>query len=908
MALDLVCGMDVQEERARGVSEYKGQRYYFCSRMCKQKFDADPEKYLSGHREPMGPMKSALSPEMKKGMGGEEEGRGKASAASAGGGPEPTPADAKTERVDLPISGLSCASCASTVEKALRRLQGVGEANVNFATARATVLFSPRLLKPEDLVKTVRDSGYDVAVASADLPIEGIVCASCVQTIETALVARKGVLKAAVNLATGRAHVEYLPTEIGIEEIRAAVEKAGYKVLRPPVSEEGGEEEVDYERRAREREFRNLKTRFWLGLTASVVILAGSMGHGLPFVPSFLHNPFVLWALTTPVQFWIGARFYRGAWAALRHGRADMNTLVAVGTSAAYFYSVAAAVAPRVFTSGGLEPALYFDTSAVIITLIIFGRMLEARAKGRTSEAIRRLAKLQPKTARIIRDGVASDVSIRDVAPGDIVLVRPGERIPVDGVVTKGRSAVDESMITGESLPVEKKTGDAVIGATLNKAGSFEFRATNVGKKTALAQIIRLVEEAQGSKAPIQRLADLIAGYFVPVVIGIAVVTFIVWMLFGPRPALTMALLNFVAVMIIACPCALGLATPTAVMVGTGKGAENGILIRGGESLETAHKITTVVFDKTGTLTKGEPVVTDVVAVPPFTEDEVLRLAAGLERTSEHPLAEAVLKKAEEKSLPLSEASDFKVLEGRGLEGRVEGRSVLLGNARLFGDRGIDLSSLVRRGEELSAEGKTPVFVAADGRAAGLIAVADPLKENAAGAVAKLKSLGIEVVMLTGDNKRTADAVARRAGIDRVVPEVLPEDKVDEIRSLQKAGRRVAMVGDGINDAPALAQADIGIAIGSGTDIAMEAAGITLIGDDLFGVARAFELSRRTIRTIKQNLFWAFIYNVVGIPVAAGVLYPFFGLLLNPIIASAAMALSSVSVVSNSLRLRRLKF
>jgi Cu+-exporting ATPase len=816
MALDFVCGMEVTEDRAGWISEYKGRKYYFCSPTCKRKFDADPEKYLVGHREAMGP---ALVPETKaEARRGGEQG----------------------QRIDLPVTGMSCASCVASVEKAL--------------------------------------------------------------------LARKGVLRAVVNLATGRAHVEYLPAEVGPEELRAAVESAGYKVIRPPASAgPDAEVEADVERQTREREFRGLKARFWAGLALSVVILVGSMGRSLPFVPSFLSDPFVLWALATPVQFWIGGRFYRGAWAALRRRRADMNTLVAVGTSAAYFYSAAAAIAPRLFTAGGLKPDVYFDTSAVIITLILFGRMLEAKAKGRTSEAIKRLAGLQPKMARVVRGGAEVDVPVRDVVPGDVVIVRPGERVPVDGVVTKGHSAVDESMISGESIPVEKRSGDEVIGATLNKAGSFEFRATKVGQESALAQIIRLVEEAQGSKAPIQRLADAIAGFFVPVVIGIAVLTFAAWMAFGPRPAFTMALLNFVAVLIIACPCALGLATPTAVMVGTGTGAESGILIRGGESLETAHKITTVVFDKTGTLTRGEPVVTDVVPASGFSEDDVLRLAAGAERTSEHPLAEAVLKSAAARSLPLPENADFQALEGLGLEARVDGREVVIGNDKLMAGRGIDFARLSALAEVLSAEGKTPVYVAVDGKPAGLLAAADPLKENSAAAVGRLKNLGLEVVMLTGDNRRTAEAVARAAGIGRFVPELLPAAKVEEVRSLQKAGRRVAMVGDGINDAPALAQADIGIAIGSGTDVAMEAADITLIGDDLQGVARAFALSRRTIRTIKQNLFWAFIYNVVGIPVAAGALYPFFGWLLNPMIASAAMAFSSVSVVTNSLRLRRIR-
>jgi len=533
--------------------------------------------------------------------------------------------------------------------------------------------------------------------------------------------------------------------------------------------------------------------------------------------------------------------------------------------------------------------------------------MLEARAKGQTSEAIKKLIGLQPKTARVIREGREMDIPVKDVAVGDIVVVRPGEKIPVDGIVTKGKSAVDESMITGESMPVKKENGAEVIGATINKTGSFEFQATKVGKNTALAQIIRLVQEAQGSKAPIQRLADVIAGYFVPIVISIAILTFVAWFDFGPEPALTFALLNFVAVMIIACPCALGLATPTAVMVGTGKGAENGILIKGGESLETAHKVTTIVFDKTGTLTKGEPDVTDVIALAPFSEDDVLKFAAAAERSSEHPLGEAIARKARESAFILPEAKNFRALEGLGIEAEIDDRSVLIGNEKLMEQRGIVSSPLFEKARALSLEAKTPVYLAVDGQLAGLLAIADPLKDDSPRAVERLKRLGLDVIMLTGDNRRTAEAIARKAGIERVIPELMPADKVGEIKRLQQAGKKVAMVGDGINDAPALAQADVGIAIGSGTDVAMEAADITLIKEDLNGVANAIELSQRTIRTIKQNLFWAFIYNAIGIPVAAGVLFPFFGVLLNPILASAAMAFSSVSVVSNSLRLRRVR-
>jgi len=740
-------------------------------------------------------------------------------------------------RVDLPISGMNCAGCAVNIEKILKETEGVESAAVNFATSRATVLFAPRLVNPEALIRKV--------------------------------------------------------------------ESAGYSVIRP--GGPGGGDEVDAERAAREKIYGSLKRDFWTALAFSAVILLGSMRSFLPWVPAFLSDPRLLGLLAAPVQFWIGRRFYKGAWASLKHKRADMNTLVAVGTSAAYFASAAATIFPAFFASGRVRPDVYFDTSAVIITLILFGRMLEARAKGRTSEAIKKLIGLRPRTARVIRDGVEADLPVASVVVGDIIVVRPGEKIPVDGVVTRGRSAVDESMITGESLPVGKAEGDEVIGATLNKTGSFEFRATKVGKATVLAQIIRLVEEAQGSKAPIQRLADVIAGWFVPAVMGIALLTLAVWALFGPKPSLNLALLNFVAVMIIACPCALGLATPTAVMVGTGKGAENGILIKGGESLETAGALTTVVFDKTGTLTRGAPEVTDLVPVAPFSGDELLRLVAAAEKTSEHPLAEAFLGEARLREISVPRASEFAALEGEGIEAVVDGRKVVVGSARLMAGRGIDASGLAAAAEALSREGKTAVFAAVDGRLAGLAAVADALKDGAPEAVERLKALGLEVIMLTGDHAKTAEAIARRAGIEHVIAELLPADKLGEIRKLQEAGKKVAMVGDGINDAPALAQADVGIALGSGTDVAMESADITLIKGDLAGVAGAIELSRRTIRTIRQNLFWAFIYNVIGIPVAAGALYPFFGILLNPMIASAAMAASSVSVVSNSLRLRKFK-
>jgi len=815
----------------------------------------------------------------------------------AGGVPQ-----VKTERLDLPLQGMSCASCASNIEKSLSGLKGVVRASVNFALSKATVLFEPDLITPAEIVRAVREAGYDVALAAADLVIDGMSCASCVLRIEQALRARRGVVTAAVNLATGRARVEYLPAVIPLSEIKAAVIRAGYKVL-----ETGKGEDRDAEQRFREAEYRSLRRGFLLGAVLSGLVFLGSMAMYFPWVPAFLSNPFLLWALATPVQFVLGRRFYKGAWGAFRHRTADMNTLVAVGTSAAYFYSVVAVIFPSLFTSGGLRPDVYFDTSAVIITLILFGRSLEARAKGRMSAAIKMLAGLQPRTATVMRLGQAVEIAVDEVEVGDIVLVKPGERIPLDGLVTKGQSAVDESMITGESMPVRKTVGDEVIGSTMNTAGSFEFRVSRVGEDTALAQIIRLVQDAQGSKAPIQRLADVIAGIFVPVVMSIALAAFVLWYDFGPSPRLTFALLNFVAVMIIACPCALGLATPTAVMVGTEKGAGRGILIKGGESLETAHRLDTIVFDKTGTLTQGRPQVTDIFVLPGFVREEALAYAASAELASEHPLAEALVRKFKEGGTSPMSADGFTVVEGQGVEAVIGSRKVVVGNRGLMERNGIGVDALEAKGVEFSLEAKTPVYLGLDGRAAAVFAVADDLKEHSAEAVAALKSMGLEVAMLTGDNRRTAEAIARRAGIDRVVPEVKPGDKVREIQALQAAGHRVAMVGDGINDAPSLAQADVGIAIGTGTDIALEASDITLIRGDLRGVAEAVELSRRTIRTIKQNLFWAFAYNTLGIPIAAGALYPLFGILLNPMIASAAMAFSSVSVVSNSLRLRRVR-
>jgi Cu+-exporting ATPase len=886
MAKDLVCGMEVNIGEAAASSLYLGKRYYFCSPVCKKKFDEDPEKYLAS--------------EVKK----DTEVDIKSQASQEESVPELEKKDGvMSERIDLPIVGMSCASCASTIQRDLSHLKGVAKANVNYATSKATLFFQPQIIKPEDFITSIRKSGYEVGTVTVELPLKGIQCASCVQKIEKALLQTRGVTKASVNLATERAKVEYLPTETNLRDIKRAIESTGYEVLELFPSDEG----LDPEKAIREREYKKLKTKFMAGLILGLIVFLGSSRHWFPWIPGIFGNFYVLWALATPVQFVIGWQFYRGAWGAFKHRSADMNTLIAVGTSAAYLYSVTATLFPSFFESGGIKPQVYFETSALIIVLILFGRLLEARAKGQTSDAIKKLMGLQPKTARVIRDGKEMDIPVEEVLVGDLITVRPGEKIPVDGILQSGKSAVDESMITGESIPVKKSPGSEVIGATINKTGSFKFKATKVGKDTALAQIIKLVQDAQGSKAPIQRLADVISGYFVPIVISIAIATFVIWFNFGPFPSLTFALLNFVAVMIIACPCALGLATPTAVMVGTGKGAENGILIKGGESLETAHKLDTIVFDKTGTLTKGEPEVTDIITVNGVSEEDILKYAACAEKNSEHPLAEAIIKRAEEKEIKLLDPEQFNAIEGHGIEAGINGKEILLGNAKLMRDRQIEIENLETKAEDLAQDGKTPIYISLSGKAAGVIGVADILKESSVHAVSKLRNMGLKVVMLTGDNRRTAEAIARKAGIDDVLPEVLPEDKVHEIKKLQSGGRRVAMVGDGINDAPALAQADIGIAIGSGTDVAMEASDITLIKGDLSGVVSAIELSKKTIRIIKQNLFWAFFYNTAGIPIAAGALYPFFGILLNPIFASLAMAFSSVSVVSNSLRLRRVK-
>jgi Cu+-exporting ATPase len=774
-----------------------------------------------------------------------------------------------------------------------------------------------------------------------DLPVTGMTCAACARRVERRLAKTHGVSAANVNFATERATVEYDPARTGVRQLEEAVREIGYGLIDTTGDERdttGGERaSLRREEEARRAERRDLARRFRVATALSLPLLVISMSHGAVALFNVSWINYLQLALTIPVVFYSGAPFYRGAWAALRHRAADMNTLIATGTGAAFLYSVAATLAPRLvagaggaasmngmsagageLAAGGASSAapmfagtpmvpVYFEAASVIIALILLGRLLEARAKGRTTDAIKKLLGLQARTARVVRaDGQHEDVPIESLAPGDRVLVRPGEKIPTDGVIIEGRSAVDESMLTGESIPAEKGPGDEVVGATLNRSGSFEFRVTRVGRNTVLQQIVRMVEEAQGRRAPIARLADRVSAYFTPVVLCIAVATFVVWFIAAPvETRLAAALVQAVSVLIIACPCALGLATPTAVMVGTGRGAESGVLFKGGEALETAHKIQAIVLDKTGTITVGRPAVTDVFAAEGFDERELLRLAASIERASEHPLGEAIVRRALERGIEFARVENFSSVAGRGVLAEAEGRRVAVGNLRLLDEGGINLNGLHERASELAARAKTPVFVAVDGRAAGLFAVADEIKPEARESVAALKQLGLEVVMITGDNRRAALEVARSVGVERVLAEVLPEGKAEEVRRLQAEGKLVAMVGDGINDAPALAQADVGIAVGTGTDIAIEAADVTLVGGSLRGVVTAIALSRQTMRVIKQNLFWAFVYNTLGIPLAAGAFYPVLGWTLQPVYASAAMALSSVSVVTNSLRLRR---
>jgi P-type Cu+ transporter len=861
---DPICGMDVSPANAAATRQTAGTTYYFCSSHCAEEFDGQH-----------------------------------AASATTGVAALDSP-----RWIELPLVDLDGRQAADYLADHLAALPGVRQVTVNSAAKLARVEYDPTATGVDTIVGRARTAGFTVGAAMLHLGIDGMHCASCVTTIEEALRRSPGVLSANVNLATEHVRVEHVPGLIDAAGLGRAIEAAGYRVRAESAPADGQDREHD-------REYAALMRKFLFAAIVSVPVIIFSYPSFFPVLRDTLpHGSLelrIVWGLlgllSLPVMVWAGGQFYTGMWAALRRRQANMHTLIAIGISAAWIYSTVAVLFPTIFPTPELAEVFY-DVATVVTALVVLGLALELKAKGRTSEAIKKLVGLQARTARVVRDGAELDIPVEEVLVGDTVVLRPGEKIPVDGVVLVGSSSVDESMITGESIPVEKHAGDEVIGATINQTGSLRFRATRVGKDTALAQIIRLVQDAQGSKAPIQRVVDQVSHYFVPTVMILAVASAAVWFVFGPEPALIYTLIVFVTTLIIACPCALGLATPTSLTVGIGKAAEQGILIRSGEALQASKNLHTIVLDKTGTITRGKPVLTNVIADNGFDEDEILRLAAAVERSSEHPLAAAIVEGARARGLGLPDVADFRAIPGNGVEATVEGRSVALGNARLLTDRGIALGRLEEEARRLADDGKTPMYVTIDGAAAGIVAAADTIKDDSVAAIDSLKRLGLEVVMLTGDNRRTAEAIGRQVGVDRVLAEVLPSDKAHEVRRLQLEGKKVGMVGDGINDAPALAQADIGFAIGTGTDVAIEAADVTLIGGSLRGVVMAIAISRATMKNVYQNLFGAFIYNSLGVPIAMGLLYPFFGILLSPIIAAAAMALSSVTVITNANRLR----
>ncbi len=895
MTHDPVCGMDVQSP-SEFRSSYQEQTYDFCSPACKEKFDAMPAKYIR--------------------MTTIDEASTTAAPASTVAATNRTDTDG-TERAQIPITGMDCVACIVTIEKEVKRLPGIKRANVNYSTEKLYVEYKPDQVGTQQIVEAIKSAGYRTGKSTLRLGIRGMHCASCVDKIESELRRSPGVLSASVDPGAESATISYLPAAIQILEIKAIIERLGYKTVdsaSPGKTSTGSTEEpVDENEKARQHEYKTLMRKFlFAGVLAVPVMFFGYPElFGLP--AAYQHGGEILqilWmamgVLALPVMFWSGSHFYSGALAAFRNRSANMHTLIATGISAAWLYSAVAVLFPQIFPQKELADQ-FFDVIFVVVALVDLGMAMEIRAKGKSSEAIKKLIGLQAKTARVLRDGKEIDIPVEEVVLDEIIVVRPGEKIPVDGAIVEGSSTVDESMITGESIPVEKHVKDAVIGATINKTGSFKFKATKVGKDTALSQIIEMVQQAQGSKAPIQRIVDKVSGYFVPAVIIIAIFAFVIWYDFGPQPNLIYALVVFVTTLIIACPCALGLATPISLMVGVGKGAENGILIRSGEALEAAQRLDAIVLDKTGTITEGKPSLTNVIALNGMSEHDIVRYAASVEKGSEHPLGEAIVKGAEERSITLTDSKEFNAIPGHGVEALVDGKRVLLGNLKLMRDRNIEVGDLEARSSDIADEGKTPMFIALDGVAAGIVAVADTVKNDSKEAIALLKKMGLEVIMMTGDNKRTADALARQVGVDRVLSEVLPEDKVFNVQKLQSEGKRVAMVGDGINDAPALAAADVGLAIGTGTDVAIEASDITLMKGSLKGVVLAILLSKATMKNIHQNLFSAFFYNGLGLPIAAGILFPFFGLLLSPMIAGAAMAFSSVTVVTNANRLRRFK-
>ncbi|HDR6284900.1 TPA: copper-translocating P-type ATPase [Bacillus cereus] len=799
------------------------------------------------------------------------------------------------KEANLQISGMTCAACANRIEKGLKKVEGVHEANVNFALEKTKIMYDPTKINPQQFKEKVESLGYGIVSDKAEFTVSGMTCAACANRVEKRLNKLDGVNKATVNFALESATVDFNPDEVNVNEMKSAITKLGYKLEVKPDDQDAS---TDH----RLQEIERQKKKFIISFILSFPLLWAMVSHfsftSFIYLPDMLMNPWVQLALATPVQFIIGGQFYVGAYKALRNKSANMDVLVALGTSAAYFYSVYLSI--QSIGSSKHMTDLYFETSAVLITLIILGKLFEAKAKGRSSEAIKKLMGLQAKTATVVRDGTEIKILIEEVVAGDIVYVKPGEKIPVDGEIVEGKSAIDESMLTGESIPVDKSIGDVVIGSTINKNGFLKVKATKVGRDTALAQIIKVVEEAQGSKAPIQRVADQISGIFVPVVVVIAIITFAVWMIFVTPGDFGGALEKMIAVLVIACPCALGLATPTSIMAGSGRSAEYGILFKGGEHLEATHRLDTVILDKTGTVTNGKPVLTDVIVADGFNENELLRLVGAAERNSEHPLAEAIVEGIKEKKIDIPSSETFEAIPGFGIESVVEGKHLLIGTRRLMKKFNIDIEEVSKSMEALEREGKTAMLIAIDKEYAGIVAVADTVKDTSKAAIARLKKMGLDVVMITGDNTQTAQAIAKQVGIDHVIAEVLPEGKAEEVKKLQANGKKVAMVGDGINDAPALATANIGMAIGTGTDVAMEAADITLIRGDLNSIADAIFMSKMTIRNIKQNLFWALAYNALGIPIAA------LGF-LAPWVAGAAMAFSSVSVVLNALRLQRVK-
>lgn len=891
MTKDIVCGMEIESPSSFN-SSYEEMDYEFCSEKCKTMFDAEPEKYTSQVHEHNVDSSYQIT--------------------SNG-----------VEKTTLPILNMHCASCAVNIEAEIKQLPGVQKASVNSATEKAYVEYMPSVTPFSEIIGAVKKAGYKTDGATLRLGIRGMHCNSCVSQIERELAKTPGVITASIDLATEAAIIKYVPSETNLTNIKKVIERLGYQTfdsskLAPSSNDEPlakspntGNDQVDENQQAREKEYKSLMNKFIFAAVISVPVMIFSYPDFLRLPEEFQRGTDLLYwiwfsmgVVTIPVMFWAGSHFYTGMWAALKNRSANMHTLIAVGITAAWLYSTVAVLFPQIFPTQALAEVFY-DVSAVVVALVNLGLALEIKAKGRSSEAIKKLMGLQAKTARVVRDGKEIDVPVEEVVLDDIIVVRPGEKIPVDGEIVEGSSAVDESMITGESIPTEKHTGDEVIGATINKTGSFKFKATKIGKDTALSQIVQMVEDAQSSKPPIQKIVDKVSGYFVPTVIILATLSFMAWYIIGPAPALIYALVVAVTVLIIACPCALGLATPISLMVGIGKGAENGILIRSGEALETAQKLDTIVLDKTGTITEGQPSLTDIVTTNSFKEDEILILSASVERASEHPLGEAIITAADEKNMTLFEPENFNAIPGHGVEADVNGQNILLGNIKMMRDNNINVHGLEDESARLADEGNTPMFVAIDSKAAGIVAVADIVKSDSKEAITQLKKMGLQVVMITGDNLRTANAIARQVGVDRVFAEVLPEDKALNVQKLQNEGNIVAMVGDGINDAPALAQADIGLAIGTGTDVAIEASDITLIKGSLKGVVLAIQLSKATMRNIKQNLVGAFAYNTAGLPIAAGLLYPLFGILLSPLLAAAAMAFSSVTVVTNANRLRK---